>query len=164
MKIHTFTDNGGSIARGTLEVGGYQPSPRVYEVAVRAVTIDAAAVNKGGVFSVTTTGATEVVTLATDLPVGAEFLIVPTNGCLIEMESGTINNVGATQGATIASGSFAKILVVGAATFICTAVDALGADYNNGISQFIDLKFYAPRHIRFVGFVFVIEGNNILLK
>ncbi len=39
-------------------------------------------------------------------------------------------------------------------------VEALGADHNNGISQFIDLEFYAPRHIEFVEFVFVIEGNN----
>ncbi|MGB9694232.1 MAG: hypothetical protein ACPLYF_05250 [Fervidobacterium sp.] len=42
--------------------------------------------------------------------------------------------------------------------------DALGADLNNGISQSIDLKFLLPKDINAVGFVFQIEGNNIIAK
>jgi hypothetical protein len=41
----------------------------------------------------------------------------------------------------------------------------LGADWNNGTSQSIDLKFQAlPRNIKAIGFIFQIEGNNMIEK
>jgi len=43
-------------------------------------------------------------------------------------------------------------------------IDELGADHNNGISQSIDLKFLAPQGLNFNKFIFVIEGNNALVK
>lgn len=43
--------------------------------------------------------------------------------------------------------------------------DTLGANWNNGTSQSIELKFLAlPPNIRALGFVFQIEGNNPLIK
>lgn len=43
--------------------------------------------------------------------------------------------------------------------------DTLGADHNNGTSQSIDLRFLAlPRNIEAISFVFVIEGNNRIVK
>lgn len=43
-------------------------------------------------------------------------------------------------------------------------VDELGADWNDGVSQSIDLKFAAPPNIKAVAFIFQIEGNNIIAK
>lgn len=43
-------------------------------------------------------------------------------------------------------------------------VDELGADYNNGISQSIDLMFVVPRSVTFISFRFIIEGNNPIIK
>ncbi len=43
-------------------------------------------------------------------------------------------------------------------------VEELGADFNDGISEMIDLWFYAPKWITFTGFVFIIEGNNYIVK
>ena len=43
-------------------------------------------------------------------------------------------------------------------------VEELGADHNNGLSQMIDLEFFAPKLIRFRRFVFIIEGNNAFVK
>lgn len=43
--------------------------------------------------------------------------------------------------------------------------DTLGADLNNGTSQSIDLKFASlSSNLEIIGFVFEIEGNNMLLK
>jgi hypothetical protein len=43
--------------------------------------------------------------------------------------------------------------------------DTLGADLNNGISQSIDLKFAAlSPSMKIIGFVFQIEGNNMVFK
>jgi hypothetical protein len=42
--------------------------------------------------------------------------------------------------------------------------EVLGADYNNGVSQYIDLEFFAPQGLHFTNFVFVIEGNNAFEK
>jgi len=43
--------------------------------------------------------------------------------------------------------------------------DTLGANLNNGTSQSIDLKFLAlPPNVKIIGFVFQIEGNNIIAK
>lgn len=42
--------------------------------------------------------------------------------------------------------------------------DTLGANLNNGTSQSIDLVFKLPPNIKIIGFVFQIEGNNLLLK
>jgi len=43
--------------------------------------------------------------------------------------------------------------------------DTLGADLNNGTSQSIDLKFASlSPNLEIVGFVFEIEGNNMILK
>ncbi len=42
--------------------------------------------------------------------------------------------------------------------------EVLGADYNNGVSQYIDLEFVAPKGLHFTDFVFVIEGNNAFEK
>lgn len=43
--------------------------------------------------------------------------------------------------------------------------DALGANHNNGVSQSIALRFEAlSPSIQAVGFVFLIEGNNMILK
>lgn len=42
--------------------------------------------------------------------------------------------------------------------------DLLGADFNGGISEYIDLEFHAPDHDRFVELVFFIEGNNADVK
>lgn len=43
-------------------------------------------------------------------------------------------------------------------------VQMLGADHNDGISEVIDLEFYALRHVEFSKFIFVIEGNNAIVK
>ena len=43
-------------------------------------------------------------------------------------------------------------------------VDELGADHNEGISEFITLEFIAPAHKKFIEFIFVIEGNNAFVK
>jgi len=43
-------------------------------------------------------------------------------------------------------------------------VDVYGADHIEGDSEFIDLKFTAPQYIRFKKFLFVIEGNNRIIK
>lgn len=43
-------------------------------------------------------------------------------------------------------------------------VDELGADHNEGISEFITLEFIAPAHKKFIEFIFVIEGNNAIVK
>jgi hypothetical protein len=41
----------------------------------------------------------------------------------------------------------------------------LGAKWNDGISQSIDMKFAAlPSEVQVMGFVFVIEGNNMFYK
>lgn len=43
--------------------------------------------------------------------------------------------------------------------------DTFGANFNNGTSQSIDLRFQAPPpNIKTIGFVFQIEGNNMLIK
>jgi subtilisin family serine protease len=42
--------------------------------------------------------------------------------------------------------------------------EVLGADYNNGVSQYIDLEFFSPQELHFTNFVFVIEGNNAFEK
>ena len=39
-----------------------------------------------------------------------------------------------------------------------------GANHNNGVSQFIDLQFIAPHNLGFTEFLFVIEGNNMIIK
>ena len=43
-------------------------------------------------------------------------------------------------------------------------VDILGADHNKGSSEFIDLEFNAPAHTNFIEFIFIIEGNNMIIK
>ena len=43
-------------------------------------------------------------------------------------------------------------------------VDILGADHNEGGSEFIDLEFNAPMHSNFIEFIFVIEGYNKVIK
>jgi len=43
-------------------------------------------------------------------------------------------------------------------------VDILGADHNDGLSQHIDLEFEALKDQNFVGFEFVIEGHNLIIK
>lgn len=43
-------------------------------------------------------------------------------------------------------------------------VDEVGANWNNGVSQLIDLKFAAPPSIKATAFIFQIEGNNIIAK
>ena len=43
-------------------------------------------------------------------------------------------------------------------------VDLIGADHNNGISQYVDLEFFAPRYLNFIDYVFKIEGNNVIIK
>ena len=43
-------------------------------------------------------------------------------------------------------------------------IDTLGADHNDGISEYIDLRFKAPRHVQFVEFILLIEGNNVIIK
>ncbi|TFG12292.1 MAG: hypothetical protein EU535_06345 [Promethearchaeota archaeon] len=40
----------------------------------------------------------------------------------------------------------------------------LGADHNNGISQSIELEFLALKRLPFTDFIFVIEGNNAIVK
>jgi len=43
--------------------------------------------------------------------------------------------------------------------------DILGANWNNGTSQSIDLKFQAlAPNVRAIGFIFQIEGNNRIVK
>lgn len=43
--------------------------------------------------------------------------------------------------------------------------DTLGADHNDGTSQSVDLKFAAlSPDLEATGFVFQIEGNNIIIK
>ncbi|TES95370.1 MAG: hypothetical protein E3J90_09830 [Promethearchaeota archaeon] len=43
-------------------------------------------------------------------------------------------------------------------------VDILGADHNEGSSEFIELEFKAPAHTNFIEFIFVIEGFNYIVK
>ncbi len=43
-------------------------------------------------------------------------------------------------------------------------VDVLGADHNDGISEFIDLEFNAHNGQSFIEFLFVIEGYNAFVK
>ena len=43
-------------------------------------------------------------------------------------------------------------------------VKVLGADHNEGNSEFIDLEFNAPTHTNFIEFIFFIEGHNKLVK
>ena len=43
-------------------------------------------------------------------------------------------------------------------------VDVLGAIHNNGTSEFIDIQFKAQHNQIFSGFIFIIEGHNILEK
>ena len=43
-------------------------------------------------------------------------------------------------------------------------VKVLGADHNEGNSEFIDLEFNAPTHTNFIEFIFFIEGHNKLMK
>lgn len=43
-------------------------------------------------------------------------------------------------------------------------VDLLGANHNNGVSQFVDLEYFAPRHLNFVDYLFKIEGYNVIIK
>ena len=43
-------------------------------------------------------------------------------------------------------------------------VDVLGGDHNEGNSEFIDLEFSALTNLNLIEFIFVIEGNNILIK
>jgi len=43
-------------------------------------------------------------------------------------------------------------------------IHMLGADHTGHASQSIDLKFYASANLRLEGFLFVIEGNNLLIK
>ncbi|MBA7553902.1 hypothetical protein ES705_46506 [subsurface metagenome] len=43
-------------------------------------------------------------------------------------------------------------------------VDVLGADHNDGLSQHIDLEFETLKDQNFVGFEFVIEGHNYIVK
>ena len=43
-------------------------------------------------------------------------------------------------------------------------VDILGADHNEGSSEFIELEFNAPAQTNFIEFIFVIEGYNIYVK
>jgi hypothetical protein len=43
--------------------------------------------------------------------------------------------------------------------------DELGANWNNGVSQSIDLKFAAlTKNMKIIGFIFQIEGNNRIAK
>lgn len=129
MKIHTFTDNGGSIARGTVEVGGYHLSLADLDATVNAVTLKGGAVNKHSMFSVTTSGATDIVVLAADITVGAQFIVNPSLGCVLDVESGGSVNGGAdTASATITSGSYATVLCIAANTFICEATTAAGVE------------------------------------
>lgn len=43
-------------------------------------------------------------------------------------------------------------------------VDLYGAEHNGGLSEFITLEFMAPAHNNFIEFIFVIEGNNPIIK
>jgi hypothetical protein len=43
-------------------------------------------------------------------------------------------------------------------------VDTLGADHNDGVSEYIDLRFLTSRWVEFNEFIFVIEGYNAHLK
>jgi hypothetical protein len=43
-------------------------------------------------------------------------------------------------------------------------VDVLGADHNNGASEYIDLEFVAPRGLDIIDYIFIIEGNNVIPK
>jgi len=43
-------------------------------------------------------------------------------------------------------------------------VDTLGAYYNNGISEYIDLEFFAPRHVSIDKLISVIQGYNAYKK
>jgi hypothetical protein len=43
-------------------------------------------------------------------------------------------------------------------------VDTLGANHNNGNSEYIDLQFAAPQGLRIVGYCFAIEGYNAISK
>lgn len=42
--------------------------------------------------------------------------------------------------------------------------DTLGADHNNGTSEYIDLKFVAPDGLEIQQFTFIIEGHNTIEK
>ena len=43
-------------------------------------------------------------------------------------------------------------------------VDLHGTEHNGGLSEFITLEFMAPAHNKFIEFIFVIEGNNPIIK
>jgi len=46
-------------------------------------------------------------------------------------------------------------------------IDLLGADHNGGMSQTIDLRFWAPRYLdrlNVTGYIFQIEGHNRIMK
>jgi len=43
-------------------------------------------------------------------------------------------------------------------------VTELGEEHNNGISETIDLEFVMERDTDFLEFIFIIEGNNIMIK
>ncbi|MHA2009665.1 MAG: hypothetical protein ACXABO_14380 [Promethearchaeota archaeon] len=43
-------------------------------------------------------------------------------------------------------------------------VTELGADYNNGVSDSIDLEFATESDANFLEFQFIIEGNNVIIK
>ena len=43
-------------------------------------------------------------------------------------------------------------------------VTELGEEYNNGISEFINLEFHMNRETDFLEFIFIIEGNNMIIK
>lgn len=43
-------------------------------------------------------------------------------------------------------------------------VDVLGADHNNGTSEYIDFEFVAPMGLDIIDYIFIIEGNNVIIK
>lgn len=43
-------------------------------------------------------------------------------------------------------------------------VDVLGADHNNGTSEYIDFEFVAPMGLDIIDYIFIIEGNNVIWK
>lgn len=128
MKLHTFTDNGGSIARGTVEVGGYHPDPTTYDAQTATVTLNGLLVNKSGLFNITTDTITDLVSLALDIPVGAKFIVAVTGGCDVgTLSGGTVNgSAGPSLLVPIADGSHAEVLCVAANTFLVEQVTAAG--------------------------------------
>jgi len=43
-------------------------------------------------------------------------------------------------------------------------IETLGAEYNNGISETINLEFAMESDTNFLEFLFIIEGNNMIIK